>query len=556
MDRLLNALLNLLISLQMLAIKYLLWKPFIRKTFNPQSTQNKLLQQIIRNNKNTRFGKKFGFESITTYQQFQKAVPVHTYDDLRLYIEDQDTRKEQAIHTEYPILFSVTSGTTGTPKYIPIFPSTASQFKKSQALFSIAQYEGIPSIYRGKILGIGSPVIEGVLESGTPYGSVSGLLLQSMPYLIRRKYLIPHEVLEIEDYQLKYFLICAFSLQETNISFISSANPSTFLKMMDVIKSDLQNLVDFLATGNLSNKIDGSNSYQPLIDKIFKPDPNRADELKAFIGRESDLTFQTLWPNLQAVATWMGGSCKLLIPKLRTLLDNKTKIIELGYLSSEFRGSLVVDVINNKCIPTFHENFFEFAELEDWDNKTQRFLTLEQIEPGKQYYVIITAQNCLYRYFINDIIEVTGLFNNTPTIEFIQKGKGITNITGEKLSEQQLIEALDRLKKELETPFDFFIMLANPEELQYTLYIEIPPQASLEKNLETQLSRLNIEFEAKRKSSRLNPTQVIFLIEGTGEEYKKHCLGNDQREGQFKIVRLQYSSDCSFNFQPFYAGNP
>jgi hypothetical protein len=540
----------------MLAIKYLLWKPFIRKTFNPQSTQNKLLQQIIRNNKNTRFGKKFGFESITTYQQFQKAVPVHTYDDLRLYIEDQDTRKEQAIHTEYPILFSVTSGTTGTPKYIPIFPSTASQFKKSQALFSIAQYEGIPSIYRGKILGIGSPVIEGVLESGTPYGSVSGLLLQSMPYLIRRKYLIPHEVLEIEDYQLKYFLICAFSLQETNISFISSANPSTFLKMMDVIKSDLQNLVDFLATGNLSNKIDGSNSYQPLIDKIFKPDPNRADELKAFIGRESDLTFQTLWPNLQAVATWMGGSCKLLIPKLRTLLDNKTKIIELGYLSSEFRGSLVVDVINNKCIPTFHENFFEFAELEDWDNKTQRFLTLEQIEPGKQYYVIITAQNCLYRYFINDIIEVTGLFNNTPTIEFIQKGKGITNITGEKLSEQQLIEALDRLKKELETPFDFFIMLANPEELQYTLYIEIPPQASLEKNLETQLSRLNIEFEAKRKSSRLNPTQVIFLIEGTGEEYKKHCLGNDQREGQFKIVRLQYSSDCSFNFQPFYAGNP
>jgi hypothetical protein len=540
----------------MLAIKYLLWKPFIRKTFNPQSTQNKLLQQIIRNNKNTRFGKKFGFESITTYQQFQKAVPVHTYDDLRLYIEDQDTRKEQAIHTEYPILFSVTSGTTGTPKYIPIFPSTASQFKKSQALFSIAQYEGIPSIYRGKILGIGSPVIEGVLESGTPYGSVSGLLLQSMPYLIRRKYLIPHEVLEIEDYQLKYFLICAFSLQETNISFISSANPSTFLKMMDVIKSDLQNLVDFLATGNLSNKIDGSNSYQPLIDKIFKPDPNRADELKAFIGRESDLTFQTLWPNLQAVATWMGGSCKLLIPKLRTLLDNKTKIIELGYLSSEFRGSLVVDVINNKCIPTFHENFFEFAELEDWDNKTQRFLTLEQIEPGKQYYVIITAQNCLYRYFINDIIEVTGLFNNTPTIEFIQKGKGITNITGEKLSEQQLIEALDRLKKELETPFDFFIMLANPEELQYTLYIEIPPQASLEKNLETQLSRLNIEFEAKRKSSRLNPTQVIFLIEGTGEEYKKHCLGNNQREGQFKIVRLQYSSDCSFNFQPFYAGNP
>jgi hypothetical protein len=521
----------------MLAIKHFSWKPFIEKTHDPQATQNKLLQQIIRNCKNTRFGKKHGFESITNYRQFQKAVPVHNYDDLSPYIKDQDIKKETAIHTERPILFSVTSGTTGKPKYIPIFASTASQFKKSQALFSYAQYKGIPAIYKERILGIGSPVIEGILDSETPYGSVSGLLLKSMPYLIRRKYLIPHEVFEIEDYQLKYFLICAFSLRERDISFISSANPSTFLKIMDVIKNDIQNLVNFLITGEVSNKVISDNSYQPLIDRIFKPDHKRANELKAFIGHESNLTFQTLWPNLQAVATWMGGSCKLLIPKLRTLLSNKTKIIELGYLSSEFRGSLVVDVVNNVCIPTFHENFFEFVELADWDNNIPHFLTLDQIEAGKQYYVIVTTQNCLYRYFMNDIIQVTGVFNNTPTIEFVQKGKGITNITGEKLSESQLIEALDRVKKELDMPFDFFIMLA--------------PQASLKKSLEAQLSRLNIEFETKRKSGRLNPTQVIFLREGVGEEYKKQSIANNQREGQFKIVRLQYIKDCPFNFQPF-----
>jgi len=554
MGRLLNVFLNILIHLQMLAIKHFSWKPFIQKTHNPQATQYKLLQQIIRNNKNTRFGKKYGFESITTYQHFQRALPVHNYDDLSPYIKDQDNKKEAAIHTEHPVLFSVTSGTTGAPKYIPIFPSTASQFKKSQALFAFAQYEGIPTIYKEKILGIGSPVIEGTLNSKTPYGSVSGLLLKSMPPLVKRKYLLPIDVFEIEDYPLKYFLICAFSLKEPNISFIASANPSTFLKIMDVIQSDWDNLIHFITTGDLPDWVTPKPQYRALLDKYFITDPGRAEALKVFSSKKDELTFETLWPNLQAIATWTGGSCKILIPKLRTLLANQTRIIELGYLSSEFRGSLLVDSVINKCIPTFHENFFEFVELSDWDNNIPHFLTLDQIEAGKQYYVIVTTQNCLYRYFINDIVKVTGLFNSTPTIEFVQKGKGITNITGEKLSEQQLIEALGHLKKELEVPFDFFIMLADPETSQYTLYIEVPPQASLEKTLEKQLSGLNIEFEAKRKSGRLNPTQVIFLKQGTGEEYKKHSLGNDQREGQFKIVRLQYSGDCSFNFQPYDIG--
>jgi hypothetical protein len=556
MNRWPNAILNLLIRLQMLVIKYLTWNPFIRKTHNPQATQNKLLVHIIRTHKNTSFGRKHGFEAIKNYQHYQKSIPVHRYDDLRPYLEDQDKEKEASNHTERPALFSVTSGTTGKPKYIPLFASTLSQFRKSQKLFSFAQQLGIPEIYQGKILGIGSPVIEGTLESGIPFGSVSGLFMEAIPRLIKCKYAVPREVFEIEDYQLKYFLICAFSLKETNITFISSANPSTFMKIMEVIHNDLERLIHFIATGDPSHWPVRDSLIEARITQSFKPDPKRARILQSFADRETNLTYESLWPNLQAVATWTGGSCKLLIPKLRSLLPGKTKITELGYLSSEFRGSITVDVINNKSIPAFHENFFEFVELDDWDNKTQRFLTLEQIEIGKRYYVVVTTQNGLYRYFINDIIEVTGMCNSTPTIEFIQKGKGITNITGEKLSEQQLIEALDRLKKDLQEPFDFFIMFADPERSQYTLYIEAPPQPALEKKLEEQLSGLNIEFEAKRKSGRLNPTKVVFIKEGAGEEYKKHCLANNQREGQFKVVRLQYIKDCSFNFQPFQIDNP
>ena len=555
MRQLSNALLNSLIFLQMLAIKFCLWKPFIRKTHHPQVTQDALLKQIIESNTNTQFGRAHNFESIADYKDFQNAVPVHHYDDLSPYIKNQDNKKETAIHTERPILFSVTSGTTGTPKYIPLYPSTMVQFKAGQALSTFSQSQGVPGIFSGKVLAIGSPVVEGSLDSGTPFGSVSGLLLKSVPYSVRRKYILPFEVFDIEDYQLKYFLICAFGLKEKEVSFLASANPSTFLKMMEVIQSEWDNLINFIDDGTLPDWLPPNSQYTAFIDQHFKPFPVRSDELKKLSSRGNNLTFDILWPNLRAAATWTGGSCKILIPKLRSLLASQVKIIELGYLSSEFRGSLTVDFRKNKCIPTFQENFYEFVEIEAWEQDNPNFLTLNQIETGKHYYVIATTQNSLYRYFINDIITVTGFFNKTPTIEFVQKGKGTTNITGEKLSEHQLIEALDRLKKQLEVPFDFFVMLADPENLRYSLYIESPPQKLLADKLEDELNLLNIEFDAKRKSGRLNPTQIIFLQEGTGEEYKKFSLANSQREGQFKIVRLQYTRDCLFDFLPFQIGS-
>ena len=91
-----------------------------------------------------------------------------------------------------------------------------------------------------------------------------------------------------------------------------------------------------------------------------------------------------------------------------------------------------------------HENFFEFVEKSLWEAGEPVFLSLDEIEEGEQYYVFTTTQGGLYRYDIDDIIEVTGRFNETPTIRFVQKGKGITNLTGEKLYESQLIQAISR----------------------------------------------------------------------------------------------------------------
>lgn len=517
----------------MISIRRSLWTSLLDKTETPQVSQNKLLMEIVAAKVNTNFGKEHNFTEIESYEDFKANIPIYSYEDLRPYIENQEQEKTNNINTSQPIMYAQTSGTTGKPKYIPILESTVEQYKQSQHIFAYALYEAIPEIYDGKTLAIVSPAIEGELETGTPFGSMSGLIYRSMPSFLRAKYVVPPEIFEITDYDLKYYLIAVFAMATRDISLIATANPSTLLKLNEVIQNNWIQLINDIKIGNKYG---------------LKANPERAIELSTLLVDNSGVRFADLWPRIKSVTTWTGGNCAALIPSIKKTLPQKTKIVEMGYLSSEFRGSITIDVVNNKSIPTIHENFFEFVELALIDNKELNFITVDALEEGKQYYVYVTTQNGLYRYFINDIIEVNGWVNKTPTIRFVQKGKGVTNITGEKLYESHVIDALQKLKNEKNLEFDFFMMIAEPDTLQYSLFIESDLVDDCSVRFEEYVGNLNIEFEAKRESGRLKKTKIVFLKKGTSELYKKYCLDNGQREGQFKVLQLQYIKDCAFDF--------
>ena len=70
---------------------------------------------------------------------------------------------------------------------------------------------------------------------------------------------------------------------------------------------------------------------------------------------------------------------------------------------------------------------------------------------------------------MNDIVEVTGWVNATPTLAFVQKGTGVTNITGEKLCESQVTLAVNRAQRYGEPRIPFFIALADEERAEYQL---------------------------------------------------------------------------------------
>ena len=126
-------------------------------------------------------------------------------------------------------------------------------------------------------------------------------------------------------------------------------------------------------------------------------------------------------------------------------------------------GSANVDVLNNTCLPLLNHHVYEFVKRADWEAEQHKFLGLHQLQPGQDYYIFITSRSGLYRYNINDIVRAAPGVGDCPAIQFIQKGRGVTNITGEKLSEFQLIEAVNRCQDNFKLITGGYMALADEQ---------------------------------------------------------------------------------------------
>lgn len=543
---------NLALAGAMLATQLGARRRLLQATARPGETQHALLRRILRDNAATAFGRHHGFAAIDGYAAFRDRVPVATYEDLRAEVEAQERTGAARLTRARPVMYARTSGTTGAPKYVPVPAAAIAGLKRAQRIFAHSQYTG-SGIHGGRILAVGSPAVEGHLGGGAPYGSTTGLIYQSMPRLIRGKYVLPAELFGIADYDAKYLAIAALGLAEGNVTGLAAANPSTFLKLLGVIEAEWDRLVDGIAVGRLNFGGRLSEAQAAAFQRRFRPAPARARELAAIRRPGRAVRFADIWPDLQGVVTWTGGSCGLALNALADKWPAGTRIIEAGYAASELWGSINLDAGRGLCVPSIQDNFFEFVERAGREAGRLDFLTVEQLEEGRQYYVIVTTPGGLYRYDMNDIVRVTEYFNETPVLAFVQKGRGVTSITGEKLHEDQVSQAVAEARSRGLLNTSFFVALADEAHAQYRLYLE-PDGApgigsgELAKDLDRRLAELNIEYAEKRASGRLGALHVAYLPPGTGEAYTRALLAAGQRDAQLKVQPLQYLRDCSFDF--------
>jgi len=475
----------------------------------PRAAQAALLRDILAKNAETTFGRTHGFGRLRSLEDFRDAVPVQDYETLRPLIERQELSGEPCLTAERPIFYNRTSGTLGAPKHLPVTASGLARLQALQRLAALAYSRG-SAAFAGRMLAIPGPAIEGAMAGGTPYGSATGLLYRRQPLPIRRRYVLPPDVPSIADHEERYRAILRHALAVPDVTCIATANPSTVVRLLALLQAE-----------------------------------------PAAYGLTGPPRLDRLWPRLKAIITWTGGSCAVPLAALLPSLPAGCRVIEFGYAASELLGTVNVDVRRNLCLPTLQDTVFEFVERGDWESDGRRFLGLDELEAGGDYYVVVTTRQGLYRYDINDILRVTGRIGRTPTLAFLQKGKGVTSITGEKLSEAQVLDAVLTTLAERGLLPDFFLVLADPEAAGYRLLLEGDAGSGLAEAVERRLAAANVEYAAKRASGRLQPLRHRRLRPGAGEHYRRTLVAAGQRDAQFKVLHLQYRADCKVDLAAF-----
>ncbi|MBN3041042.1 MAG: GH3 auxin-responsive promoter family protein, partial [Candidatus Omnitrophica bacterium] len=192
------------------------------------SVQDRLLNWLIKKNKECEYGKCYNFKSLSGYKDFQKRVPIVNYDDIYHYVESSLNGKKAQLTRDQPIFFATTSGTTGKVKYIPVTAESKSSKSQLLRVWFSKFFIDHPHILNGRVLSVISPEIDSYSPSGIPCGAESGHGYRNMPKATATSYSCPYDVFTIDDFETKYYVILRIALCQY-ITLIYSVNPSNVL---------------------------------------------------------------------------------------------------------------------------------------------------------------------------------------------------------------------------------------------------------------------------------------------------------------------------------------
>ncbi|MBD90825.1 MAG: acyl-CoA synthetase [Deltaproteobacteria bacterium] len=527
-------------------------RPFERACRDPEAAQAKVLQTILRDNGRSSFGADHSFSELGSYEDFKQRVPIRDYEAHRPYVEQILEGNLTALTSEAPFMFGSTSGTTNKPKWVPINKRWYRQLASNVRVWLTRAIMSHSRALDGKVLTVVSPAVEEYAPSGMPIGSASGLTNSRVPWLIRRTYAIPYEVAEIADYEQRYFAIARLGA-ESNVTMVITPNPSTLSRIADEMRAHADRIIASIRTGALGIDVAGLSGPQRKllegIDSKLKPNPKRADVLQQALDREGTLLPKHCWGRLALIGCWLGGSAGV---HARALLKSfgEVALRDLGLRATEGTFSIpLADGVADGVL-ALHSNFYEFIPVDEIESDSPRTLLAHELTLGAQYYLVITTFGGLYRYDMNDVVEICGYHEKAPMIRFMRKGRDMVSIVGEKLHVNQALAAGRHAISATGLDWVQFRLLPDEEGSKHLLLVEfVQERLSPEERerfieaFDAGLMEANPEYPSKRKSDRLGRPELIPMKAGWADGQRQWDVQQGKRDVQYKWKYIDVAWD-------------
>jgi hypothetical protein len=488
---------------------------------DPRAAQESLLRSTLRSNRRTAFGAAHRFEDIRSGREYQQRVPLSDYDDYKDSLE-RISSGDQGVLTAAPVrLLEPTGGSTRGPKLIPYTARLQAEIRRAVApwIFDLARTR--PGLMGGPAYWSLSPAVDLPLaqHSKLPIGfeTDSAYLGGWFRGLVNRTLIDCASLRNISDVAEFRRQTLARLLSARDLRLISVWHPTFLTTLLETLAESWHELLSALHQGEAG---------AARVRELERADPHRP---------------MTIWPELQLISCWGDGQAASLLPDLEERFPG-VKIQPKGLIATEAFVSLPFE---DQCPLAVRSHFFEFIG----DDGSAKFAW--QLEESRCYSVVVTTGGGLYRYRLRDRIQVTGFLAATPSIRFIGKEDGISDLYGEKLSECFVAHIVRELLQDF-APSTHFYLLA-PERtgagVRYVLFLDAPVarRATMAERLESAL-RANPHYAYCVHLEQLQPAAIAEVPRGSERIYlsKLHCDG--KRLGNIKPMALSSATDWRSRF--------
>ncbi|XP_069807740.1 GH3 domain-containing protein [Dendropsophus ebraccatus] len=405
-----------------------------RDTRNAQDIQQKLLLQSIGKHQNTEYGLRHNFKDLQDVSSFRKNHRLTQYDDYKDYLQRTSQGEENILVQGRPSFLVATAGTSGNRSMVPISDKTASErFLQGAAVYleiidntfpgaleKVFKFTFPPPVHRSEA---GIPII--------PYPSVFSanptMNLYSPPVPVHPS-MSHHEILYTQ---------LLFALRDPDLSMLE-ANFFWFLRYVFSILEDCwESLVADIQKGRLSSELKVPLETRKQMEDMLVPDASRAAELRSQLQEGFHGIVKRLWPKLQVILAVESGGSDLDRQILKDGVCLGIPVYSPTYCAAE--GLCGVNLWPMKDVPQYvlcpRSVFFEFIPVEMTEQEQPETLCVQDVSADKDYELVISNGDGLYRYRLGDVVQVTGFNNQSPIVKFLYRKSQTLNVRGERISE-------------------------------------------------------------------------------------------------------------------------
>lgn len=523
---------------------------YVRKTRRITQTQEKFLLSLLRTYQHTEFGRQYGLADLRSVSQFREHLPVFSYGDYEPYT-DRIAKGEPNVLTPDPVIYlNLTSGSTGNQKLIPV----TKRSRQIRSWINIASagflVEALQRRNRpiGKLLVTASSSIIGRTSGGIDYGFVSAGDLRLNRRLYRQITAQPLEALRIADSAARHYICLLFALRDRQTHGIGATFPVLGLQLGNYLETYAEDLIHDLKTGEIAGWLNLEPALRAQLEREWSADPQRALQLRELLQTKGRLMPQDAW-DLSVVITAMGGTSDFYLERFPTYFGT-TPIFGSIYASSETIFGTCHELDDEGVVLAPDGSFFEFIPEDQWQVSQPKTLLPCEVTPGSLYRIVVTNYSGLYRYDINDVVEVLGFYNEAPLIVFRHRRGGVLSATTEKTSEFQAIQAMQRLQQEFNLALENFCITLSKHEIppHYWVNIElaageslIDPQKFIQQ-FDRYLRDVQPSYALKRPDQIPSP-QLRIMAPGSFSQLRQRSIQAGMPEAQYKFPHLSNNRD-------------